>query len=306
MRWPNNKKFVFTIFDDTDNSSLHNTRDVYSFLYDIGLLTTKSAWVLEGNSSGYYKGSTFQDKDYLKWLLELESKGFEIGYHMAKYESSTRKESKRALEIFKKEFDNYPRAMANHSQCRENIYWGSHRLTGLNKLFYNLITFGKYNNKFRGHDKNSKYFWGDLCKDKIRYVRNFVFNDINTLSMCPYMPYHDMKRPYVNYWFASSNGINLNKFNYLLSESNQDALIESGGACIVYTHFAEGFIQSGKLNKKFKQLMLRLSKNDGWFVPASTLLDFLHKKNSGHIVTDSQRKLLERAWLKDQIMDNIF
>ena len=42
-------------------------------------------------------------------------------------------------------------------------------------------------------------------------------------------------------WFASSNGINLKKFNNLLSESNQDSLIESGGACIVYTHFTEVF-----------------------------------------------------------------
>ena len=120
--------------------------------------------------------------------------------------------------------------MANHSQCKDNIYWGSSRLTGFNRIIYNLMTLGKYNSKFEGHEKNSEYFWGDLCKNKIQYVRNFVFNDINTLKVCPIMPYHDQKKPFVKNWFASSNGINLKKVNNLLSESNQDSLIESGGA----------------------------------------------------------------------------
>ena len=38
----------------------------------------------------------------------------------------------------------------------------------------------------------------------IEQVRNFVFSDINTLKSCPYMPYQDPTKPYVNYWFASS------------------------------------------------------------------------------------------------------
>ena len=71
MHWPEKKKFAFTIFDDTDNSVLSNTKEVYSFLYDIGLLTTKSVWVLDGASNGYFKGSTCNDKEYLNWILEL-------------------------------------------------------------------------------------------------------------------------------------------------------------------------------------------------------------------------------------------
>ena len=70
-------------------------------MYDIGLLTTKSVWVLDGASNGYFKGSTCNDKEYLNWILEIKSKGFEIGYHMAKYESSKREETQKALEKFK-------------------------------------------------------------------------------------------------------------------------------------------------------------------------------------------------------------
>ena len=109
-------------------------------MYDIGLLTTKSVWVLDGASNGYFKGSTCNDKEYLNWILEIKSKGFEIGYHMAKYESSKREETQKALEKFKNLFGDYPSSMANHSQCKDNIYWGSSRLTGFNRIIYNLMT----------------------------------------------------------------------------------------------------------------------------------------------------------------------
>ena len=43
--------------------------------------------------------------------------------------------------------------------------------------------------------EGSPLFWGDKCRDHIKYVRNFVFDDINTLAACPHMPYHDRARP---------------------------------------------------------------------------------------------------------------
>lgn len=224
---------------------------------------------------------------------------------MAKYESSVRQETYDALEYFKEHFNTYPISMANHSQCIDNIYWGSYRLTGINRLIYDVITFGKYSSKFKGHQNDSKYFWGDYCQEKIKYVRNFVFSDINTLKMCPFMPYHDEKKPFVNYWFASSNGHNVTAFNKLISESNQDRLVELGGACVVYTHFADGFIENGVLNDTFKFLIKRLSEKSGWFVPVSKLLDYLKKENADHIISNKQRFTLEFSWLKDQIVQKI-
>ena len=55
------------------------------------------------------------------------------------------------------------------------------------------------------------------------------------------MPYHDLKKRYVNYWFTSSEGSNVRTFNECISEQNQDQLEEEGGACIMYTHFGCGF-----------------------------------------------------------------
>ena len=105
--------------------------------------------------------------------------------------------------------------------------------------------------------ENSAYFWGDLYRETITFVRNFVFTDINTMKMDPLMPYHDSRKPYVPYWFSASAGINVEEFCQLLNERNQDRLLEEGGACIAYSHLAFGFYRDGQLNPRFVELMRR-------------------------------------------------
>ena len=302
ISWPSNKRFAFTIFDDTDRANLKDIQLAYQCLDELGFKTTKSVWVTKGNKPHESSGVTCDDKMYLNWLLELKNKGFDIGYHNTTYHSSHREEIKEGLKKFVKMFNQNPNVMANHSANRENIYWGPHRLSGSRRVIYNILTRYKRNGFYKGHDESSPYFWGDLCKEYITYVRNFVFSDINTLKCCPYMPYQDPEKPYVNYWFASSEGHNVNVFNKCLSNENQDRLEEEGGACIMYTHFADGFYQNGKLSEQFKIQMKRLSKKNGWFVPLSTLLEFLKKKNKTQIISNSQRRALEWKWLFDKLI----
>ena len=302
IHWPNNKKFAFTIFDDTDGANLKDNQLVYDYLKNLGFKTTKSVWVKKGNFiEKKFQGITCEDKDYLTWLLKLKSEGFEIGYHNTTYQSSYREETKKGLEKFKEIFGNFPVVMANHSLNKENIYWGSHRLSKSRRTIYNMLTLFRKNKYYEGHKKLSPYFWGDLCKENISYVRNFVFSDINTLKCCPFMPYKDPAKPLVNYWFASSDGNNAGVFNNCISDKNQDRLEKEGGACIMYTHFADGFCNNGKLSEKFKIQMRRLSKKDGWFVPAATLLEFLRKKNKVQIINNEQKKALEWKWLFDKL-----
>ena len=115
------------------------------------------------------------------------------------------------------------------------------------------------------------------------------------------MPYHDPDRPDVNHWYASSEGANLDSFNRTVSEANQDRLEAEGGACIMYTHFAYRFVENGSLNPRFRTLIERLSKKNGWFVPISTLLDFLGSRNSAVAITPAERQSLERKWLLHKI-----
>ena len=96
-------------------------------------------------------------------------------YHNTTFNSSKRLEIDNGLKKFLHLFGHSPRVMANHSDNKENIYWGSDRLSGLRKIIYNIITRFKKNNYYKGHDNSSLYFWGDLCQKNITYVRNFVF-----------------------------------------------------------------------------------------------------------------------------------
>jgi hypothetical protein len=299
LRWPDGKDFAFTIFDDPDLDTVHNVRTVYSFLGDLGLRTTKAVWPIRGGARPYVGGTTCEDRDYLQCMRVLQEKGFEIALHNVTYHTSIREETSRGLDVFRQLFGHYPFSMANHTGCSESIYWGRARVSGTQRVIYDLLRLkpDRHNSFFQGHIENSPLFWGDLCQAKIKYVRNFALSDINTLKACPAMPYRDPARPYVNYWFAASEGPSLTSFNKTLSEANQDRLASEGGACIIYTHLASGFVERGKLNGRFKSLMERISSMNGWFVPVHTLLDYILQVRGEHTITRAERIHLERKWL---------
>lgn len=296
ISWPDGKRFAFTVFDDTDKATVDNVGGLYAFLADSGFRTTKSVWPVRGPRKPRLGGETCDDPRYLEWILSLKSQGFEIGFHSATFHTSTREETIRALDRFHELFGEHPKTMANHAHCQEAPYWGAQRVSGVNRLAYNLLTRGRKDTKFRGHVPGDELFWGDICRHRIKYMRNFVFRDINTLKACPEMPYHDPDRPMVQYWFASSEGATVEPFNDCISEANQDRLEEEGGACIMYTHFA-GFAHDAERYERFKSLMTRLSRKNGWFVPTGTLLDFLLAARGTRPLTRGQRGRMERRWL---------
>lgn len=301
ISWPEGKRFAFTVFDDTDSQTHETACAVYGFLADLGLRTTKSIWPTRGLRKPSDNGATCDDPAYRGWLQQLQNQGFEIGYHMTASHTSTRQETIVGLERFHEYFGHDPAIMANHYYSDEDIYFGDARLTGINRFAYNVLTRFQNHNKFRGHVPGDPLFWGDLCKQKIKYVRNFAFAEINTLKVCPWMPYHDPARPFVNFWYASSEGKDRARYNETLSEANQDRLEAEGGACIMYTHFGLGFYEDGRLNARFRSLMDRLCKRNGWFVPATTLLDYILEKRGPVELTGAQRGALERRWLKHKI-----
>ncbi len=301
MIWPDGKDFAFTVFDDTDLETVENVGPVYDFLKDNGFLTTKSVWPIRGNLAPRIGGDTCVNADYRTWLKSLQADGFEIALHNATYHTSDREQTLQGLRKFNEYFGHWPKSMTNHAECEENIYWGQFRLSGFNRLIYEMLNFGRTKANYRGHIECDELFWGDCCKEYIEYVRNFVFKDINTLKQCPFMPYHDTLRPYVNYWFASTEGANVEDFNIAVSEGNQDRLEAEGGACIMYSHFANDFCRNGRVDKRFEMLMKRLSGKNGWLVPVSALLDYLKERNGEHVITHAQRAMLERKWLYHKI-----
>ena len=295
--WPEGKSFAFTIFDDPDGQVLKDGREIYSLLADLGFRTTKGVWpsgpLRERNS----KGDTCADPEYRDEALRLQERGFEIGYHNNAPHSSTREEVIAGLDAFRQYFGRDPVTMANHYN-RDAMYWGPARLTGVYRSLYQLMTRGDKLGLFTGHVEGDESFWGDVCRSRIVYCRNFVFHEINTLRACPIMPYYDPQRPFVNQWYASSEGANCASFNAMLTEAAQDSLEAEGGACIMYTHFGHGFTDDGRINERSRTLIERLSRKNGWFVPVSTLLDYLRSsRKSDHVVTSRERSRLESKWL---------
>lgn len=299
---PDGKRFAFTIFDDTDSATLENVRGIYSLLNELGIHTTKSCWMVDGDrSQGKFPGDTCDRPEYRQWLLELQSQGFEIGWHGPTWHGLPRAETIAALERFSELFGHYPKTAANHTGSTVGIYWAESRLSGVLSRLYRVLTFGRNRGKYRGHIPGDAYFWGDICKERITYYRNFVFQDINTWKSCPIMPYHDAARPLVNSWFASSNGRDIATFNRCLAEANQDRLEEEGGICIMYAHFAYGFSNDARPDRRFEALMRRMARKNGWFVPVHKVLDLLRPAGELHKITGAERTRLERKWFLEKV-----
>lgn len=276
-RYPDGKDFAFTITEDPDYSKMVDRNIVYNFIDKLGFKTTVAVWVLDNkHGSGKVgaatntRGVTTNNTEYLKLLKKLKDNGFEICLHTAGPGNDLRDETIEGYEIFKKLFGEYPKMNINHANNLEDIYWGKERFS--NRFFKWLYSFK--GEDFKGHIEDSEYFWGDVCQKKIKYVRAWATDNINTLSVNKTMPYHLKDKPYVNWWFGCSDGYNREKFNSLVSDSNINKLVTERGTCIAYTHFAYGFVdEKGEINNLFKKQMEKISKLNGWFVPASTILD---------------------------------
>ena len=300
-RFPGNKKFAFAIYDDTDLSTVQNISPVYRLLTEIGMRTTKSVWPLASVPDGWLGGCSLQDPKYREFTLDLRRRGFEIALHNVRNHDSTHEMIGQGLEEFRKIVGHYPRVHANHCKNRDNIYWGAARFNTL-QFMYKASTALREGYVFEGHDPSTRFFWGDLCREKVDYVRNFVFRDVNLDRVNPTMPYHDRSRPFVKYWFSSCEGRDVTSFCRTICEANQDRLEAEGGVCIMYTHFACGFVKNNAVDPRTEQLLRRLANRNGWFVPVSTLLDFLRNERRCTDIPATELASMERRWAFDRMV----
>lgn len=262
--------------DDTDVATLENVGPIYRLLNELGFRTTKTVWPVacpEG-SGDFATSETLEDEHYLAFVLELKSLGFEIAYHGATMESSTRERTSRALARFRELFGAAPRVYANHAYNQENLYWGVERLDDpLLRAVYARVE-GHPAGYYQGHLPSTPWWWGDLA-GQLTYIRNLTFSDINVRRINPSLPYTDARRPGVPWWFSASDAEDVLAFNELISPAAQDRLEGEGGVCIVATHLGKGFCQEGAVHPETRRLLEQLAAKPGWFVPVGELLDWL-------------------------------
>ncbi|MCS3702316.1 hypothetical protein [Salinibacter ruber] len=306
LSFPDEKKFAFTVFDDTDNATVQNVKPVYDLLDNLGLRTTKSVWVCSPRDN--FGGQTAEDEAYLDFLYELQKKGFELASHGVGSGTFSRREILDGFERFRELFGEYPRVHANHARNPDNLYW---RPQDRFAFPFSLLVKGARHLKRSlpeegGHVEDSPHFWGDWAKRHIEYVRDLTFNKVNTLACDPRMPYrHPEKQKYSNYWFSASDGHTVEEFNALTKPENIDRLEQEGGVCVVYTHFASGFVRDGIVDEQFAAQMRDLASRDsGWFVPVGKLLDYLReaRDTSNRFPGRLYRWSVELRWLLDRVM----
>jgi hypothetical protein len=154
---------------------------------------------------------------------------------------------------------------------------------------------------FEGEQEGSKYFWGDVCRDVIQYVRNFTFDQLNLFELDRGMPYHVADTPYVNFWFSTADAPDVVAFNRLVSPRRVDMLAEAGGVCIVSTHFGKGFVKDGRVNPETEGLLRYVADQAGWVVPVSELLDRLRGAGRGRTLSRGELARLELRFLTGRI-----
>lgn len=270
--WPGGRRFAFSVCDDTDDATVDNVRPVYDLLGSLGLRTTKTVWVLPSAPESGGAGQSLRDPDYREFVRGLMARGFGVGLHGVRDGDATREEIEEGLREYAEVLGIPPTLHVNHFRNRDNVHWGNAWLP------WWRFGRGDPGQDFEGDRRGSPHFWGDLCLERIRYVRGRVFPSIDTLGMDPWMPYHEPRFPWVRAWFSSSDGANADRFVRLLSRANLDRLERAGGCCIVYTHFSKGFVgKDGAVRGDVESALRGLAARDGWFAPVEEVLRFLER-----------------------------
>lgn len=279
VTFPDGKRFAFTIVDDTDQATFERTVPVYDLLHRFGLRTTKTVWVLpprDEETVSTNRGDTLRDPDYERYVVDLVQRGFEIALHGVRGGTSARADTLAGLDEFKAKLGRYPSMQVNHAVNLENIYWGPHRWS-IPLFRWGFSTLRPLN--FFGEDPSSPYFWGDVAKERIKYVRRFTLQDLNALKVNPSVPYRLDHTPYVNYWYETSDGGSIDAFDELLQPENLDALEREGGVAFVYAHLGAGSFNKGSgVDPRFEARIRDVAARNGWFAPASEILDHLSRQ----------------------------
>lgn len=303
LTFPEGKRFALTIVDDTDQTTLARARPLYDVLAQAGLRTTKTVWALDTapDSVPTDQGESLADPAYREWVLDLQRQGFEIGLHGVRGGSSERPTIVAGLDQFRQVLGADPRLHVNHALNRENLYWGADRwwFPPFRWAFQLARPYS-----FEGHRPESASFWGDLAQERLRYVRRFTYREINLLRVNPWMPYRVPGMPHVPYWFEGSDGGSIDQFESLLSDENLDRLEQEGGVTLIYAHLGAGsFNLDDTAHPRFVARIDAVSRRNGWFVPASDILDFLAAQ-PGWTAEPSLRQLLQlELWF---ILEKVF
>jgi hypothetical protein len=239
--WPYRAGFCIT--DDTDAATLASVRAVYGTLHSLGLKPTKTIWPFDPDEPcgipatppSTLRGVTLADPAYRRYCTELAARGVEIALHGASAGNNRRERTIAAFQLLEAEFGNAGTFIC-HSKNADNLYW--EEKVAPNAALRRLLTLYSRHRCF-GEVDGSPYFWGDLCREKVRWVRLFRTRRTDTLAADPTMPYHEPGKPYVRNWFTATK----RSFHDCTTPEALDRLAAGHGLTVLYQYlhrYADG------------------------------------------------------------------
>ncbi len=268
----------FCITDDTDAADLESVRIVYDLLGTLGLRTTKTVWVrrptepcgIPALPASIQRGVTLEDPAYLGYCRRLDETGFEIALHGASAGNNRRERVAEAFAFMDRHF-RPAHTYICHAKNAENPYW-QEKVVARGPL-RPLVALYAGRHRCSGEDPASPYFWGDLCRERVRYVRLLRTARLDTLAANPSMPYFEREKPWVRGWFSATK----RSFGDATSVEALDALESGGGACVLYQYLSRyADVATGTVTPAFRAGAERLATRPAiWVDTASRVLDRL-------------------------------
>ncbi len=280
------------VSDDPDNSTLASFKAMYDFLASIGFPTTRAMWPFEREE---YTGTPplpiefsaplLTDPACLDYCRKLREAGFEICLHGASCGNNSRERTIAALDFFDGALGASP-VFVFHSKNAENLYWDAAVASGrIGRALLGLYT----RNRCFGEVPESRYFWGDVCRERVGFVRMFRTRRLDTLAENPSMPYHDFRKPFVNFWFSATKG----HVPKLFDRRKIEKLRRTNGASILYQYLDRYVDAEGRIPAGVRESLARVAA-DGriWKATVSGLLERLRRTRLVRIHREGGR-----AWI---------
>jgi hypothetical protein len=297
--WPHRAAFCIT--DDTDTAELATVRAVYDALEPYGVRATKTVWAFRPAEPcgipplppSIQRGVTLEDAEYLDYCRELDRRGHEIALHGATAGNNRRETVVAAFDRMARHFR--PAATyVCHAKNADNPYW-QEKTVARGPLRWLLAAYAR-GHRCSGEDPASPYFWGDLCRERIRYIRLLRTTRVDTLSANPSMPYHEAEKPFVPYWFSATK----RSFRDCTAPGALDALERSGGACVLYQYLCRYADPAGGVTPAFRAGLERLAARGAvWVDTAGAVLDRLRRIHAVWVASRGRDAWLANAGDED-------
>ena len=227
----------FAILDDTEGSSFESVRTVYDHFADAGLRATRTVWAFEADQrSGLApldrpagRGVTLEDAAYRDYCAELVRRGCELALHGASAGNNPRWRTLAAFERLDA-LGALGRTFVPHRRNAENLY-AQEPFIAASVLRPLMRTLRSAHRSF-GQDPESPWYWGDVCRARVRWMRLFRTAPLDTLVTNPSLPYFERDKPLVRGWFATSE----RRLEDATTPEALAELVQAQGLCLLREH----------------------------------------------------------------------